>query len=179
MLSPKSYAEFILGLYASQLKDCEVQYPELAKEFRRDLTRLRSAVESHGIRFALDTLATWRKHFDQCLATGRLTRSNLLHFSSWKKGVTIPKLFRGLVMRVFDLDGTLKSDPDKQAILLIRQLCGAVRRLRVDCGAVARERAVMEFVKTDQEVRLGSSFWEDPIESDASSLSSLLSRRLS
>jgi hypothetical protein len=153
MSNRERYAEFILGLYAAQLKDCEAQYPALAKEFRRDFSRLSSAVDSHGIRFALDTLATWRKHFDQCLATGRLTRSHLLHFSSWKKEGTVPKLFRGLVLRVFDLNGTLKSEPDMQAVTLIRQLCGVVRKLAIDCGHAADHEAVREFIRTDQEVR--------------------------
>lgn len=173
MLNPKSYAEFILGLYDAQLKDCAAQYPALAKEFTRDYTRLSSAVESHGIRFALDTLVTWRKHFDLCLSNGRLTRTNLLHFSSWKRGGTVPKLFRGLVLRVFDLDGTLKADPDSQAILLIRQLCGAVRKLRVPCGPKADSESVRDFIRTDQEVRLGHPFWEDlgELPEDASSVS--------
>lgn len=160
MSNKKSYAEFVLGLYAAQLKDCAVQYPALAKEFERDFSRISSAIESHGIRFALDVLATWRKHFDVCLSNGRLTRSSLLHFSSWKKEGTVPKLFRGLVLRVFDLTGELKSTPDVKAICLIRQLCGVVRKLRVDCTERANSDAVREFIRVDQEVRLGSSFWE-------------------
>jgi hypothetical protein len=166
MLNLQSYAEFVLGLYEAQLNDCALQYPALAKEFKRDFVRLSSAVESHGVKFLLGTLAAWRKHFDVCLSNGRLTRSNLLHSSSWKKGGTVPKLFRGLVLRVFDLDGTLKVNPDVNAIRLIRQLTGAVRKMKVACSKPDTANAVREFVKVDHEVRLGSPFWDNHSELD-------------
>jgi hypothetical protein len=92
---------------------------------------------------------------------------------SWKRGGMIPKLFRGLILRVFDLDGTLKPTPDPHAIFLIRQLLGAVRKLRVDCGLKARIAAVREFSKVDQEVRLGSSLWDGLDEVDAEQLGQL------
>jgi hypothetical protein len=169
----QSYAEFILGLLAAQLKDCAAQYPTLAKEFTRDYTRLSSAIETHGIKFALDTLVAWRKHFDQCLCHGRLTRSHLLHSSSWKRGGTVPKLFRGLYLRVFDLDGELKSTPDPNAISLIRQLLGVARKLEIDCGDLAKSEAVREFSRVDQEVRLGSHLWDALTELNPAELASL------
>lgn len=159
MSSTKSYAEFCLGLYAALLKDCAVHYPALAREFDRDFARLSSAVDAHGVRFFLDTMPAWRKHFDKCLSSGRLTRSNLLHFSCWKKEGTVPRLFRGLVLRVFDLNGDLKPDPDIQAIRMIRQLLGVVRKLKVDCGPRARSDAVSEFIETDLSVREGDLNW--------------------
>jgi hypothetical protein len=142
MSDSKSYVEFFLGLYAAQLKDCSAQYPALAKEFERDLVRLRSAVESHGIRFLLDTMPTWCKHFDQCLATGRLTRTGLLHFSSWKRGGTVPKLFRGLILRVFDLTGELRPEPDRTAIRCVRQLLKVAKRFRLSCGPKENRNAL-------------------------------------
>ena len=160
MSDSKSCAEFVLGLYSALLKDCALRYPALAKEFERDYTRLSSAIESHGVRFALDTMPAFRKHFDKCLSTGRLTRSNMLHFSCWKREGTVPRLFRGLVLRVFDLNGDLKPEPDLIAISYIRQLLGVFRKVRMDCGPLACSDAVKEFVRTDLETRLGTLNWD-------------------
>lgn len=160
MSSSDSYAEYVLGLYAALLKDCEASYPALAKEFMRDYTRLSSAVEQNGIRFILDTMPAWRKHFDRCLSTGRLTRSGLLHFGSWKKGGTVPRLFRGLVLRVFDQNGELRPDVDVQAVSLIRQLLGVFRKLRLACGPKACSDAVRDFIRTDLEVEKGTLDWD-------------------
>lgn len=157
-MDANSYAEFVLGLYEAQFKDCASKYPALAKEFDRDLTRLRSAVESHGVRFTLDVMPAWRKHFDQCLASQRLTPSNFTHFGVLKGG-TIPRFLRGLVLRVFDLTGSMKPDPDVQAIRCIRQLLGVARRLRIECSPRARSDAVREFVRTDLETRSPDLDW--------------------
>lgn len=160
MQDVKSYAEFVLGLYAALLKDCAVQYPALTKEFNRDLSRLSSAVEHHGIRFVLDDMPSWRKHFDKCLADGRLTLSHQRHFGSWKKGGTVPKLFRGLVLRVFDLTGELKPEPDITAVRFIRQLLGVARRFRIACGDLETREAIEDFYQTDASVWLGTLDWE-------------------
>ena len=173
MQNNKSYAEFVLGTYASLLKDCEVRYPALTKEFKRDYTRLSSAIEHHGIRFALDVMPAWRKHFDKCLASGRLTRSGLPHFSCWKTEGTVPRLFRGLVLRVFDIKGDLKPEPDVQAIKLIRQLLGVFRKLRMDCGPKSRSDAVKDFIMTDLEVAVGNLNWDADEDFDAESAEKL------
>lgn len=173
MTGPKSYAEFILGLYDAQLKDCASLYPELAKEFQRDYTRLSSAVEANGVKFFLDSMPAYRKHFDQCLDAGRLTRSGLLHFGSWKNRGTCPRLFRGLVLRVFDLYGEMRPDPDLQAIRLIRQLLGVVRKLRLACGPKENREALREFIRTDQEVRLGTLDWDSDSDLETDKLTTI------
>lgn len=161
MLRPKSYAEFIRGTLAALLVDCAAEYPELTKELSRDLKRLHSAIDSHGIRFALDTMPDFRKHFDTCLGHRRLTSSHLIHFGSDKRGGTIPRLFRGLILRVFDRNGALKHCPDSRAIFWIRQLLGAVRKLKLESSAKDQGNAVSGFLKTDQEVRDGCLSWAD------------------
>ncbi|DAD50390.1 TPA_asm: RNA-directed RNA polymerase, partial [ssRNA phage Gerhypos.4_47] len=166
----ESYAEFILGLYEAQLKDCVSQYPGLAKEFLRDKTRLSSAIEHNGLHFFMEIMPAWRKHFDQCLAAGRLTRTGLIHFGSYKSEGAVPKLFRGLTLRVFNLNGELKPDPDPNAIRWIRQLLGVVKRLRMECGPSDRSDAVKEFLRTDQEVRTGTLDWDSGDDLDTGKL---------
>lgn len=108
MTRMKSYEEFVLGTYEALLVDCASYYPALSREFARDLTRVRSAVECQGIKFVLDVLPSFRKHFDKCLGNGRLTKSGLAHMRSYKRGGVIPRLFRGLLLRVFDSSGALR-----------------------------------------------------------------------
>ena len=158
-MDTKSYGEFILGVYDALLVDCASHYPDQAKEFRRDFQRLSSAIDQHGLRFFLDTLPAFRKHFDQCLQKERLTSSGLIHFGADKKGGTIPRLFRGLILRVFDRNGLLRPSVDKRAIRLIRQLLGAVRKLRMAANARDCGNAVREFYRTDMEVRHGILDW--------------------
>ena len=154
-----SYAEFILGTYKAQLVDCAEQYPELTKEFNRDYQRLSSAIESHGVRFALDVMPQFRKHLDQCLAKQRLTPTHLIHFGVGKGG-TVPRLFRGLILRVFDRSGVLKANADKDAVRLLRQLLGAVRKLRMACSPKDSGNAVQEFIAIDSSVRTPSLSWD-------------------
>nr|QDH88055.1 MAG: RNA-dependent RNA polymerase [Leviviridae sp.] len=163
MADQNSYAEFILGAFRAQLVDCARWYPELAKEFTRDYLRLSSAINGHGIRFALDVMPSFRKHLDKCLAERRLTHSHLLHFGVLGKGVVIPRLFRGLTMRVFDGNGLLKDQPDVEAIRWLRQLLGAFRKLRLTSEIKDRGNAIRDFYRVDMGVRRGCLNWDDHI----------------
>lgn len=158
----KSYEEFIIGVYKAMLVDMSLQYPTLTKEFNRDCIRLSSAIEHHGIHFFLDTMPSYRKHFDKCLDTKRLTSSHLFHFGAYKKGGVIPRLFRGLILRVFDVTGNLVDKPDVEAIRLIRQLLGAVKKMRMESSVKDRASEIDDFYRLDMGVRSGSLFWSDP-----------------
>lgn len=154
-----SYVEFVLGTQSAMLKDFADQYPDSTKEFERDLERLSSAVEHHGIGFFLDTMPAFRKHFDKCLSNGCLTASGLIHFGSTKRGETVPRLFRGLTLRIFDRFGALRMDADPHAIRCLRQILGSVRKLRLDCGLQNRRKAVKEFFDIENEIPKPSEFW--------------------
>lgn len=163
MPDQNSYAEFILGVLRAQLVDCARWYPELTKEFDRDFERLSSAIKSHGARFALDTMPSYRKHLDKCLAERRLIPSGLLHFGVVKKGEAIPRLFRGLTLRVFDRNGMLKDQADASAIRWLRQLLGVVRKLRMESSVKDSGNAVQDFYHLDVGVKLGALSWGDHI----------------
>jgi hypothetical protein len=161
MSDKNSYAEFILGTFRALLKDCARWYPEMTKEFDRDYLRLSSAIECHGIRFALEVMPQFRKHLDKCLAERRLTLSCLLHFGAGRRGEVVPRLFRGLTLRVFDRSGLLKDQPDTVAVRLLRQLLGVVRRLRIEASAKDRGNAVLDFYRTDYGVERGNLNWDN------------------
>nr|QDH90045.1 MAG: RNA-dependent RNA polymerase [Leviviridae sp.] len=142
------------------LSDIADRMPSLRVECERDYKRLLSAVEHHGITFLCDTMPAFSKHLDKCLETGRLTRSGLCHFRPYLRKSTIPRLFKGLLLRVFDLYGVLRSDPDSQALGYVRQLCSLAKRFRVTCSDSATWRQVDEFFKTDGEIRQPSLDWD-------------------
>lgn len=161
MQDQNSYAEFVLGIFHELLVDCSCWYPELRKEFDRDFQRLSSAIDSHGIRFVLDTMPAFRKHLDKCLAEEHLIPSHLTNFGVVKKGEAIPRLFRGLTLRVFDRSGRLKDQPDIQAIRLLRQLLGVFRKLRIQAGVKDSGNTVRDFYRDDMGVRHGHLNWDD------------------
>jgi hypothetical protein len=160
MSSHKSLDEFVSGLYAAMFSDIVDRYPDLQTDSGRDYKRLLSAIDEHGIRFALETLPAFGKHFDMCLANGRLSKSGLTHFRSAKKCSPIPRLFKGLLLRVFDSNGVLRSIPDHNCICFVRQLCSAVKRFRVSCPDSSTWKQIDEFYRIDKEVALGSHPWD-------------------
>ena len=159
MAANESCAEFVLGLYEAMFSDIVARCPDLNKECSRDYNRLLSAVDQMGVRFMFDVLPAFGKHFDKCLANGRLVKSGLAHFGPYRHDVMVPRLFKGLLLRVFDEFGCLRSDPDKQAIRDVRQLCSAVKRFRVDCPDSSVWKQTDEFYRIDGEVVPGSLNW--------------------
>jgi len=173
MADMKRYVPVILGALRAVLDDCTNEYPDLAKEFSRDYSRLSSAIECHGIRFALDTMPSYRKHFDKCLDEKRLTISGLNQFGPDKRKGVIPRLLRGLTLRVFDRSGELKAAPDVNAIRYIRQILGMCRKLRIECDDSAKANATLSFYGVDQIVRLGDLTWSDHLAFDPFKASTL------
>lgn len=160
MLDSKSYAEYVLGLYGAMFVDIVSRCPGLRTECERDYKRLLSAVDQLGLPFVLEVLPAFGKHFDQCLANGRLTPSGLAHFRPYNRRVVIPRLFKGLLLRVFDKSGVLRSDPDVSSIRDVRQLSMAFKRFRVECPEPKVWKQIDEFFKTDSEVVSGSLSWD-------------------
>ncbi len=160
MQSNKSYEGWILGLYNAMLSDIVEYIPCLRSDCERDYKRLLSAIEHHGIPFILDTMVQYGKHFDRCLSDGRLTKTGLCHFRTFRRGVPIPRLFKGLILRVFDSNGELRSCPDKQAIRFLRQLFNCFKSFKIDCPKSRIYENVQDFFSTDDEVRLPSLSWD-------------------
>lgn len=160
MLQSKSYDEYVLGLYDAMLSDIASRCPSLRIECERDYKRLLSAIDQMGLPFVLEVLPAFGKHLDQCLANGRLTPSHLAHFRPYNRRVAIPRLFKGLLLRVFDESGVLRSDPDVQSIKDVRQLSMAFKRFKVDCPEPMVWKQIHEFFKIDDEIVHGSLNWD-------------------
>lgn len=169
----KSYEGYVLGLYRAILSDIVLDYPSLHAEFERDYKRLCSAVEHHGLQFLLVTMNEFGKHFDRCLSLGHLAPAHLCHFGIASRRERIPRLFKGLVLRVFDRSGVLELNPDVKAIRALRQLFYTAKKLKLDCPDSSTWEQVNEFVKVDCQNQDPTLNWTDPNfnASDARSLS--------
>jgi len=161
MSVPCGYVEYVLGIYSAMLVDIAEEYPVLTHEFKRDFKRLSSAIEHHGLWFVLETMPQYRKHFDKCLDAGRLTRSSLLHMKPWKPESTVPRLFKGLMLRVFDSSGELLADPDVRAVRHLRELYGVFRKLRLPCSDAAVRSAVDEYIEIDRSLPSPDLDWSN------------------
>lgn len=159
-MSPtESCVGYVSGLYAAMFSDIVAHLPDLRSNCDRDYKRLLRGVESHGLRFLFEVLPTFGKHFDLCLSSGLLIKSGLVHFGPFRHDTPIPRLFKGLVARIFNEDGVLRSDPCSLSIKFVRQLCLVTKRFNVQCPDSSTWEHVNEFYRIDSEVAQGSNNW--------------------
>lgn len=160
----KSQEIHLLGLYAAMVDDCRRYYPGDAREWSRDLTRLRSAVESRGSKFLTIELPNLGKHFDRCLSRGSYSTPrdmDKLSFMSRRRGEILPKLFWALTSRIFYRhSGVLRPDVDVMAISLLRQLLFAAKKVRIANEPRTTFEAVRKFFNVEEECRRPSYCWD-------------------
>lgn len=165
-----SYVSCLQGLYESILTDISRTFPTYHREAERDMSRILHLIEHNGIEILTITFPFVGKHLDKALSRGVLTSTRAMGFAPYGKGTTVPRLFKGLWLRVFDKDGVLQENPDINAILSLRQLLNAAKKLRITCDESKTISTVRDFFRLDESLRLPSLSWGgDRIDLDASS----------
>jgi len=159
----KSFVSYLQGLYSAYLSDIAVRIPPLRVDSERDASRLLSLVRSRGLSFLMIDLPTAGKHFDRALSSGHLSSFCIAGFRPYKRGTSVPRLFKGLMLRVFDENGVLRSDPDITSISLLRQLFYGAKKVEVACSDSRTWEHVHEFFQTDRGVRLPSLNWDEDL----------------
>lgn len=157
----KSYVNYLQGLYSAMLVDVAERVPSLRVDCERDASRLLSLINSRGLSFLMIDLPEAGKHFDQCLASQRLTNFRKPGFRPFRSGGVIPRLFKGLLLRVFDESGVLRVDSDATCILLLRQLFLAAKKVKVACSDSRTWEHVHEFFETDRNVPSPTLSWDE------------------
>lgn len=157
----KSLVAFVQGLYVHILKDAVQELPELSAEFEKDQSRLLTFVEQRGLPFVTIDLPALGKHFDVCLDSGLFTKSCLAGSRPYKSSSTIPRLFRGLYLRVFNDQGELSSNPDVSSIRLLRQLFYAGKKLKLECENARTWKTVREFYGIERDLGSSSLNWDE------------------
>lgn len=155
-----SYDSYLREMYEAVIADCQVRYPHLRLDFERDLSRLASYIEDRGLSFLMIDLVDFGKHFDLCLSKQRLTHSRKPGFRAFKRGTPIPRLFKGLMLLVFDISGELRTDCDEYAVRSLRQLFYMAKKFRMECSDDRRDKCLQDFLTVEHGLRQGSLNWE-------------------
>lgn len=167
----KSYVQELIQVYDCLFADAVAHYPELRKEFKRDRIRLNFAVDHRGILVFLKDLPAVGKHLDRSLASAQYKVSGLPLSKRVSNTIVIPKLFRGLYLLIFNSDGSLKGEPDEQAIMFLRTFLYCAKKAVVECSEEVKAADVAAFVLTDNSLPEPSKFWEGTASpADASNL---------
>jgi len=163
----KCHVSELARVYTAIFKDAAYAYPTLKMEFEKDLTRLLSAVERRGIHVYLEDLPAVGKHLDRCLAGGQYKLSGLPLTKRFSGKVVIPKFLRGLYLLVFHDTGLLKEVPDTEAILFLRQILFAAKKVTLTLDSSKIENEVLEFVEVDESLPELDEFWNaEPTDSN-------------
>jgi hypothetical protein len=157
----KSYESYLQGLYKAILSNIAELYPSLRRDCDRDSSRLLSLIEQRGLPYLMVDLPAMGKHLDKCLSMGLLTSSSIPGFRGYKRKSTIPRLFKGMWLRVFDDFGVLRVDVEPHAIQSLRQLLYGAKKMKVACSDSKTWEHVDEFFRIDREVRPPSLNWDE------------------
>jgi hypothetical protein len=154
----KSLVNDLLHIASGVLKDVQMAYPEY-RGVVKDKARLSLMAQTRGLGFfTLDLPA-----LDNLLCAG--LREGRLHLQgpathAVSKKCRVPRLFRGLWLRVFEPNLCLRSDADPNAILFLRQLCCLGKKLEVGCSPARLKKAVDEYHEIDKALPSPTLAWE-------------------
>ncbi len=155
----KSLANDLLKVAEGIFADYLLAYPIDAEEVGRDKKRLTLLVKERGLGvFTLDLPA-----LDETLLRGLESSRLVLGCALSKKAspsTQVPRLFRGLWLRIFDVDGNLSEHVDPTAIAFLRQLCCIGKKIEVECSTKRRDDAIEEYFNVEKEIRRPSLNWE-------------------
>nr|UJQ85938.1 MAG: putative replicase protein [Leviviridae sp.] len=158
---PNSYVTCLQKAVEGILADALVTFPSIRRELIRDQSRVSSLVEHRGLPvFTLD-LPALGKHFDKCLSEGTYVKPDLPLSRTVKASTSIPRLFSGLMLRVFDLGGVLRQEPCVDAVAFLRQLYALGKKVRIECEDWRVYETIRDFYTVDQALRAPSLDWED------------------
>nr|UJQ85527.1 MAG: hypothetical protein 3 [Leviviridae sp.] len=164
----KSLANGLLKVAEGVLKDYLLAYPDDITDVVRDKERLTRLTEERGLGvFTLDLPA-----LDSILLRG-LENSRLVLEGALSKRASaktqVPRLFRGLWIRIFDRYGNLLEDADPTALFLLRQLLCLGKKVEVGCTPARTKQALKEYYHVEQAARLPTFGWSnDDLGSDDS-----------
>jgi len=157
---PKGHVRDFIGLYRAILADVTVYHPTLLRDCSRDLSRLISLFEKHGDAVFTVHLPALGKVLDLALDEGRLVRTGLPLSRSINTRTVIPRLFRGIWLRIFSIDGCLKQDIDPNDVLFLRTLYSASKKYRKDCAPHRLFLTTKEYFDVDSSLPPPSLNWD-------------------
>lgn len=116
----------------------------------RDAKTLASRAKSEGLSFMTITLPTFCMDFERSLARRRIDPQL---FRGFGKAGAIPRLFQGMLGRLFDRKtGDLLETSSETPIIVraIRQVCLLAKKIEVPCSPAREEAAIEKFARTER-----------------------------
>lgn len=114
----------------------------------RDLEVIMSRLRDEGMSFLTLTLPTFCDAVFNGIESGRVASSD---FPSWEKQKCLPKFLSGYTKLIFESGtGVLFPEPSIPAINCIRQICFAVKKIRMECKADKTLNAFRRFMETER-----------------------------
>lgn len=150
----------LYGLCQSILLDISDIHPNLRKGIERDLVRLETLLSNHGEKVFTLFLPALGKSFDKALEHGALAFDGEPLARPINRRTVIPRLFQGIWMLFFDLDGCLKQDISGDDVRLMRTLLYAFKKFRLQCPPSAVYSTVKEYYDVDRALPPASQEWD-------------------
>jgi hypothetical protein len=154
----KSLANRLLQVAGGVLTDYSLSYPTDKKDVDRDLSRLTLLVKNRGLSaFTLDL-----PELDAILLDGLQSERLSLGCPLSRRAsprIHVPRLFRGIWLRIFDVSGSLKEEPDPTAVFFLRQLCCLGKKLEVGCTTPRIESVFDEYRKIESSLHQPTLCW--------------------
>jgi len=122
----------------------------LAVDTARDWLTLSRRHEEEGDSFFTITLPSFAKALEQSLAAGYWLTTALIGFKTDRCG--LPRLFGGFLQLIFAPDGTLRDDPEADAIWAIRQVCYLTSKIERECTPARVDAAYQAYLDVDASV---------------------------
>jgi len=139
----------VLRVYAGMLSDISANIEGLEVDVSRDYVRLSMLLNARGINLVLIDFPDVLKWLDESLKNGELSISGLPTTSGISRRSPVPKLFRGLYLRIFAKSGEMLEDPDPTSIFYLRQLLALFKKYKKDCKDDYTLKEVGAFYETD------------------------------
>lgn len=154
----KSHVEAMLRVYDSLFEDIIYSLPEQKRSLVLDLAHLRRTALTRGVRTLVVDLPLIGKHLDKCLAKGFWTFSELTLCGRWKD-TSLPIFLGSLFREIFEDDGSLKEEPNVEAIIFLRQVLYLCKKVPLSFSDQALRASVRKMVAEDMTLPIPELFW--------------------
>ena len=154
----KSQANGLLKVAEGVLTDYSLAYPSDKAEVSRDIERLTRLVKERGLSVFLLDLPALDGPLLRGLESGRLILGCALSKRASAK-ILVPRLFRGLWLRIFDRFGNLLECADPTCIFFLRQLLCLGKKVEVVCSPARTQSVLKEYYHVERDTRSPSLYW--------------------
>jgi len=140
-----------------------------------DIKTVRGRVENEGLSFLTITLPTFGKDLEKGLDQGYISNQLFQGFKKAQRTGGLPAFMQGFLCLIFDrASGVLLDEPDKVAILAVRQLTLLFGKIELPCSDARVQDAFDQFVQCEEDIRDHDKALSDEDLSDFKRLSDLL-----